>query len=405
MKLLILDETSQSSVGVGVTYSEYIDPQENIELIIITSSNSLSDQDKNKCLEWVEIPSPSQNGELELIAYQLHKKHKFDKIYTKQEDLILRAAYLRKYLGLEGLQPHEAILFRNKYEMKCRLRDNEVCVGPFELVTSPCDIVQFFETYQRIVVKPIMGSASQGIHLITNVDELQCFLRDTFFTVTNQMEYHHEWMVEKFIDGVMYHVNGIMADGELKAIWPFQYLNTNYDFTKGSFYGNAIVQPTDDMYTNLVEMTNKVLKALPLCNVFHLELFYHEQELFVCEIAARRPGGSIGLLIAEITEPSFPLVEFRINNNLPVDVTIKPVSIGDVLIPKPVGTLTKIPHTVPFGTIKVFGKIGDIYKGFDINHLNTLARIVCKGEGLTDLVSQLQQSAAEFASLLEYTLE
>jgi hypothetical protein len=209
-------------------------------------------------------------------------------------------------------------------------------------------------------------------------------------------------MVEKFIEGTMYHVNGILKDKKLVAVWPFQYLNTNFGFTKGSFYGNASIQPKDEIYEKLIDITKKVLEALPKCNVFHLELFYSRNEFYVCEIAARRPGGSIGLLIEELVEPRFVEIEFRINNELPIEVTCIDKSIGDVLVPKPIGTITKIPDQIPFGILKVLGKVGDVYTGFDINHLNTLARIVCEGDDVGDVCCKLEKSATEFISLVQY---
>jgi biotin carboxylase len=370
-----------------------------MELLLITTR--ATPQDKEKCLAVVELLQPSRNADLERHALELHQTYGFDAIYTKQEDLLLRAAYLREYLGIQGLQPHQVTLFRNKYLMKETLQQAGLHVGPFALVKSPCDILAFYQKYKKIVVKPIMGSASQGVHVIATDAELQEFLESRFFQVTNQLEYHSEWMVEQFLGGTMYHVNGVLQNGKLKGVWAFQYLNTNLGFTKGTYYGNASLLPMDSMYQRLIEITEKILAALPPIQVFHLELFHTHDQLLVCEIAARRPGGSIGLLIQQLTEPNFPRIEFRINNQLPIDFCIKPEYLGDVMIPKPIGRLTKIPNEYPGATI--YAKEGQTYTGFDINHLNTMCRIVCSAASFEELVDELHKRTQHFLSLVEYT--
>jgi hypothetical protein len=77
-----------------------------------------SDWDKASCLKVIEIESPCQNAKLELVVLELQWLYHVARIHTKQEELILRAAYLRKYLGIDGILPTQAILFRNKYLME-----------------------------------------------------------------------------------------------------------------------------------------------------------------------------------------------------------------------------------------------------------------------------------------------
>lgn len=408
MIILILDEASTSTVYKPVTYSDFISPQENIQLILITSIGGASEKDKKECLQVIEIPTPTRNAEMEQICYDLHSAFGFDIIYTKQEDLIMRAAYLRQSLGIHGLQPKDAILFRDKFKMKDFLESKGVPVGPFRHVRSPCDLLDFSREYEfPLIIKPTLGSASQGIHLIKDYSELELFLQKTFFKSLGDdaMEYQGDWMVETFIDAKMFHVNGYYSK-ELKYVWPFEYVNTNFDFTSGKYYGNALVQKNNPLYSHLISATNKILEALPCPDhlIFHLELFYHNNEFLVCEIAARRAGGSIGLLIDSLIVPSFPMVEFRLNNGLDIDVAAKPNvhCVGDIMVPLKMGILKIQPTNCPFGNIIPICKPGHKYLGFNLNSINTSARIVCEANDTASLKSKLQSSLEWYSLRVEY---
>ena len=97
--VLILDECCGPSVYNPVCYSDFLCESDNIQLLIITSTQGLSLKDKQVCLDFKEINVPTANALLEYYAIQFHEKYRIDVIYTKQEDLILRAAHLRKLFG------------------------------------------------------------------------------------------------------------------------------------------------------------------------------------------------------------------------------------------------------------------------------------------------------------------
>jgi phosphoribosylamine-glycine ligase len=203
-KILILDEVSQSSIYQPVSYSKFIDDSDDVQLLLIT--NKASERDKLDCLQVVEIEHPTTNGLLELEAFRLNEMHGIDMIYTKQEDLILRASYLRKELNIhpEGLQPEDAIIFRDKALMKNHLKNRGLTVPQFARVYSPANILSFTQKHGfPVIVKPTLGSASAGIRILKDEVDCQNYLANEFYDrIDDQgkiMDYSGDLIVEAFV--------------------------------------------------------------------------------------------------------------------------------------------------------------------------------------------------------------
>ena len=400
--ILILDSCIGPSIYNPVCYSDFISESDGIELLIITSIQGLSIKDKEKCLASAEIQDPFTNARLEKIALEFHEKYRIDIIYTKQEDLILRASYLRQVLNLnQGLYPPMAMLYRDKFLMKSKVVEHGIQVPPFAKIHSPLDILSFTKQHGfPVIIKPILGCASAAIKVLSNEEECNQYLEKEFYSgITDiMMDYTGNFIIEKFVPWKMFHVNGYAKNGKVSdLIWPFAYLSTNLDFTKGKAYGNVLISRQDPLWNPLVEITQKVLDALgtPQNLIFHLELFQvptldGSLQFALCEIAARRPGGSIGLLIdeAEGGQQLFPEMEFRLNNGLDLRQDRVHVArlfqshfgIGDLMVPKQIGKLLSLPDpnqlTIPHLQVKIMAKIGTLYRGFDVNTMNTAVRFV-----------------------------
>ncbi|KAI8819629.1 ATP-grasp domain-containing protein [Fimicolochytrium jonesii] len=413
--ILILDEVGTPSLNKAASYTSFVSPSDNVRLLIISSKGALSDADKADSLAYVELATPTTNGLVEVEASALHAKHRIDRIYTKQEDLILRASLLRELLGIKnGLNYQDAILFRDKEAMKRIVKHAAFPVPSFARVYSPASILQFLQMeHLPIILKPTLGSASAGITVLRTDAELKKHLEKEFYERIDDkgkcMDYSAsgDIIVEAFVDPAtskMYHVNGYAQNGALKIVWPFAYIQTNLGFTTGKAYGNVLIPQSDPKNAKLLEATEKVLKALPTVDhlIFHLELFETKRkasgaqeggettEFVLCEIAARRPGGSIGGLIGLAENYNFAEMEFRLSNGLPLRQdrsSVAPIvkhpnfSLGDLLIPRRIGKLLSIPGSVslcPVSDVQYFpiAKSGTEYTGFHISTMNTAARLV-----------------------------
>ncbi|KAJ3162106.1 hypothetical protein HDU86_005804 [Geranomyces michiganensis] len=428
--VLVLDEVGTPTINNTVSYTSFLHEDDNVRLVLISSLNALTAEDKAMALEYVELKSPTTNGLLEVHALRLHAQYGIHKIYTKQEDLILRASLLRDAMGLtSGLSFKTALPFRDKELMKRCASDNGFPVPPYIRIYSPASLLSFLQQHPLpVIIKPTLGSASAGIRVVKTQEELHQYLEYDYYARIDDaghcMDYSGDILAEAFVKGQMYHVDGFAHNGLLDEVWPFLYINTNLGFTEGTAYGNVLIPPADPCYERLLDATRRILAAMPKVDdlVFHLELFDVCGEFQLCEIAARRPGGSIGTLISaaeggaltaldtSLPQNLFPEFEFRASLGLKLRRSRNMESpkdqhpnriIGDLLVPRKLGTLTQIPAasacTLPNTRYFPFAKVGSVYTGFSMGTMNTAARFVVQlNEGTVEGVSRTLAAAAEW---------
>lgn len=118
------------------------------------------------------------------MALKWHEKYRIDRIYTCQEELVIRAAGLRKLLGLSnrvGLYPEDALAFRDKGVMKQICQTKGLPIPKFSIVNTPSDVISFIhENGYPIVLKPTLSCASVGVIVIKNQEELEHYLEKEF---------------------------------------------------------------------------------------------------------------------------------------------------------------------------------------------------------------------------------
>ncbi|KNE73147.1 hypothetical protein AMAG_17344 [Allomyces macrogynus ATCC 38327] len=422
-----------------VTYTSFITPGVDANLFIITSRGALSAADKAKAVAHVELDCPTLDGSVELIARAWHDQYTLHAVYCKQEDLLLRAAHLRRLMGIaEGMQPENTLTFRDKHLMKDLAVAHKFPVPKYQRLDSPSCLLAFIDRVGLpVVVKPTLGSASAGIHVLRTMTDVATYLRTVYFghlasaSAVGQFDTAGQLLAEAYLaDAPMYHVNGFVDNGNMVAVWPFQYLRTNLEFTHGAAYGNVSLPETDDMYKAVVDAAKRALACftLPTRCVFHLELFHVSSSIHndriehpargqdayfaLCEVAARRPGGSIADLISRILGVPFAPVEFRFNAGL--DYTLPhrdgpAPRIGDLLVPlRTQSRVLAMPSraTFPLGSNVAYiplARSGLEYRGFSVGTLNTAARFVATGTEYATMVRDLGMAETWFARNVVYT--
>ncbi|KAJ3389153.1 hypothetical protein HDU92_001149 [Lobulomyces angularis] len=394
--VLILDDMGTPSVDSKIsTFSKFLNENDKVKLMIISSVGCITEEDKQKSLAWLELdPYPT------------------------------RAAHLRELLGIEkdGLHSGDALCFRDKYVMKKIAHEGGFPCPKFKKIMTPSDIVAFTNCNgYPAIIKPSMGCASAGVHVLHCKEERDFYLKNEFYKaldeLNGQLDHSGDLIIEKFVKGTMYHVNGFAKDGVIQYCWPFKYFNNNLDFTMGKTYGNLLISRSNYKWNILFDNAQKLLNVLPKSKnlFFHLELFDEDQEvgayscgeekqmnLLMCEIAARKPGGSIGNLIdnfqIENNENWTSFIEFvfRVSIGLEPNQKITSLcdpqakfdsfsvtpSIADLMIPLQKGRLTNIPfqETCPVKNVQYIpiSKVGTCYQGYNINKVNTSSRFVCR---------------------------
>ena len=105
--------------------------------------------------------------------------------------------------------------------------------------------------------------------------------------------------IEEYIDGDMYHIDGLIVNGEIVCIQPFKYINTCLSFLQDEYAGSCTLSPTNPLFTRLVNSTISVIETLPKSKnmTFHAELWVTKNnDIVFCEIASRTGGGMISFI-------------------------------------------------------------------------------------------------------------
>ncbi|MBB2942689.1 hypothetical protein FB565_002402 [Actinoplanes lutulentus] len=256
------------------------------------------------------------------------------------EDDILRIARVRDRHGIAGLSYDDALVFRDKHRMKVAAEAG-VRTPRFLAPGTPAEAVAFAASAGwPVVVKPRLSFGSRGVEVVADEAGLLRLIAERGLD---------DMLVESYVPGLVYHVDGLMSDGRVLVAVPSRYVNDCLSFTDGSSLGSVQLDADDPLAAALTDFTERAVAVMPATGPtpFHLEVFRHEQsgELYFCEIAARLGGGHIyeTLTLAIGRDP----VELWFRHQAGLDAggttfTRDPERYGFLLVPPRAGTLEEI---------------------------------------------------------------
>ncbi|MDF9495343.1 ATP-grasp domain-containing protein [Bacillus cereus] len=375
----------------------------NEELILLTSSNVAESHKGKGYKEIYTFDNFDNNGHIELKALELFDKYKYHSIIATNELDLLRAANLRDYLAIMGQNWESAIAYRNKVKMKEILSDKGVSVPKFKQIETPLDVINFVqENGYPIVVKPIDGTASTNTGIVKDKKDFDSLLS---LGLSPNIE------VEEFIEGDMYHVDGIVMNGEIVFIWPSKYLNGGcLAFQDNKYLGSYILGKKNPLFNRIINYTEELIRSLPTPQntVFHAELFHTpNDELVLCEIASRIAGAYIPDVISQSFDINLRKIMVQMQCNV---FDCKPNFIlnngpdifsGWLFIPPKDGTFVSGPSNIPFEWVtnyRLNANPGDRYYGAKTS-IDKIASFVISGsseeivlERLIEVANWFQQS-------------
>jgi len=270
---------------------------ENVKAVLFTDKNVKSGFDiiDQKSYEEVIVFEDLNCGIVELRAEELHKKYNFVAVVCLGEEDLLRCARLRKRLGIEnsGQTIVSATRYRDKITMKEVLKDAHVEVPTFAPVEDVTTIIEFISVHgYPVVIKPRKGYGSVSTSIIKSSDDLSHFLSE----FSPQLDSPLGLDIEKFVEGPMYHIDGVVYKDNVSISWPSCYLNFCGDFKKEKFNASYTLHPKNVLVPRLQKYIKEVIGALggPEFFPFHAEVWHTpDDKLVLCEIASRVGGASI----------------------------------------------------------------------------------------------------------------
>jgi hypothetical protein len=216
----------------------------------------------------------------------------------------------------------------------------------------------------------------------------------------------HGMMVETFVEGEMYLVDGLVVDHQLQfcSVGKYQTGCLSYQDEVGLLIN--LIPPHDPQFARFRAFVEQVLSVLPTPELtsIHCEVFRTpDDELVFCEIASRTAGARVSECIRQTygIELDQAWTERACGLPSPIpDVSDPQVLCATYLIPKQVGRLERTIEQFPFEWVTEYQprvKVGMEFKG-GVTSVDTIGSVVFQGRDEDELL-------ARFAMLQQYIVE
>jgi len=385
----VLLATSKSSIGL---FPEGCEKQEPFHLIEMFEHFETNDLIEKRVLEWTQ-------------------KTKVDRILSISEFDLMRAARLREASEIGGQDVRSAVLFRDKFKMKLRAQSKGIPTPKFRLIQYPLELVDFQnQNGFPVVLKPMYGSGSERTYILRTDEAVEDFL-EKHFRPTALWE--PQWLVETFVEGEMFHIDGLILNEQLVFAAPSRYINGCLAFETGDFLGSVHLDTANPIYSRLMDLTEKVVRAFPFPNesLFHLEFFRTPNDEFIfCEVASRMGGGRIndtirtafGLDIKMSYVRAVCAKQLQIRNAH--ELRNSGQLAGFVLVPPKKGTVKEIPEDCELSGIADYRKratVGQRFEGAS-SSVDQVASFVVKGTAENEVENRIREVVAWFNSQIKW---
>ncbi|MCY4560311.1 MAG: ATP-grasp domain-containing protein [Chloroflexi bacterium] len=241
----------------------------------------------------VEVVDDYESPRVDALIDDLALRFRARRILSSAEADVIRAARSRERLDLPGQRLDSAQAFRDKFDMKQRVASQGLSVPPMRKLRRSADLLAFSERHGfPVVVKPRAGGGSVGVSVLSSPSEMHTFLNR--WTAQQATGVQTPFLVEAWVDGGFYTLDGLMMGGRILQVWPSR-TTANFEAVSGNSLLNSwMLSPDDPLKSTISCFVSQVIATLPAIDeitAFHAEVFEQpDGKLTLCEIACR-PGG------------------------------------------------------------------------------------------------------------------
>lgn len=220
-----------------------------------------------------------------------------DRIVGMDEFDVLTTAMAREHLNLPGMSRSQALRFRDKLAMRNIAFKAGIPCPDFIGAFNAEQITRFLsEVPAPWVVKPRSEVSAFGIR--------KCETADEVWNVLNELDARNNWrdhpsqfLVERFIEGRVYHIDSIVEGGKVIACGVSQYGTTPFKVSHyGGVFTSSIVPYNSKERKQLETLNRALLMAFKYeRGVSHAEFLQSDEtgEFFLLEVACRVGGAYI----------------------------------------------------------------------------------------------------------------
>lgn len=222
------------------------------------------------------------------LAYALRSR-KIDRIVALDDFDVEKGAFFRETFRLPGMGQTVARYFRDKLAMRMKAAEAGLRVPAFSALFNDAEVNAFADSVTfPVVVKPRGEASTAGIRKVWNKHEL-------WQVIHSLGDRRHEFLVEQFKPGHVYHVDALTYQGKVLFNWVSQYLSTPMEVAHGGGIFRSVTVPFGSAEEKALRGFNEnLLTAFGLeYSASHSEFIQcHEDGAFYFLETASRVGGA-----------------------------------------------------------------------------------------------------------------
>lgn len=227
------------------------------------------------------------------------RSRKVDRIVALDDFDVEKAAHLREVFRLPGMGQTVAHYFRDKLAMRVRAAEMGIPAPAFSPLFNDAEINRFAaEVPGPWMVKPRSEASATGIKKVHTQEEL-------WNVIHGLGDKRHQYLVEQFKPGDVYHVDALSLRGDLIFARVSQYLNPPFDVAHGGgIFRSATVEFGSEDDLALRQLTDQVMKAFQMdSSASHTEFIRSREDgrMYFLETSSRVGGAHLADMVDAAT--------------------------------------------------------------------------------------------------------
>ena len=263
-----------------------------MHVILLTNDKFKEDDWPRESIdEFFNMPDLGKRPDIIHAVSYLARERKPDLIVALDDYDVETAAHLREHFRMPGMGDTLARNFRDKLAMRTTARNAGILVPEFTGVFNYDLLREFMDRVPPPwLLKPRSEASSMGIKRINHKDDLWPILD----SLGDQQSF---FVMEQFVPGDVYHVDGLVDNGEVIFSMAHKYAQPPLSvYAGGGVFITRSLDRDSDESKSLVELNKQVLKAMGIVRgATHSEYIraHSDGQLYFLENAARVGGANI----------------------------------------------------------------------------------------------------------------
>ena len=225
----------------------------------------------------------------------LMRNQKIDRIVALDDFDVEKATLVREHFRIPGMGQTTGRYFRDKLAMRMKAAEADIPVPAFTPLFNNSEIEEYTKSVQAPwLIKPRSEASATGIRKIFSIEELWPVLESLG-------DRRHEYLLEKFAPGDVYHVDSLSVDGKIVFTQASQYLSTPMDVAHGHGIFRSVTLKMDSPDAiGLMDINAEVLKAFGMrFSASHSEYIKSREtgKFYFLETASRVGGAHLAEMV------------------------------------------------------------------------------------------------------------